>query len=144
MENLKSSNFVTIPLTTLVRGKERVPYRSGLNWGQRPKRDENQAYLSIPAEVQRNGFFPAKGEEFSVFCDDGTEMICVRAQQNGKALHSKPNNSILGLYFRGRLELEPGELVIVQHLLRYGRTSLDFHKRDGAPYFLDFSPKNPL
>ena len=144
MQGLKSNNFVTLPLTTISRGEERVPFRSGLNWGQRPNRDENQAYLSVPASIQRSGFFPGKGLEFTVVCDDGAELILARAQQNGKALHSKPNNSILGAYFRNRLGLESGDLVILEHLLRYGRTSVDFHKREGSPYYLDFSQSKYL
>jgi len=50
-------NFVTLPLTTKRGGQIVVPQRSGLNWGQRPGRDPNQAYLSVPVEIQRSGFF---------------------------------------------------------------------------------------
>ena len=48
------------------------------------------------------------GIEFKILCDDGYEMFCVRAQQNGKAIHSCSDNALMGLYFRQRLNLEPG------------------------------------
>ena len=139
--NLKSFNFVTLPLTSISKGKERVPYRSGLNWGQRPGRNLSQGYLSIPVDVQRSNFFPEPGIEFRVICDDGFEMMCRRTQQNGKALCSSKSNAILGDYFRERLGLNAGELVIMAHLNKYGRYNVDIHKRINEPYFLDFSTR---
>ena len=65
-------------------------------------------------------------------------MICVRAQQNGKALHSQQNNAILGRYFRKRLGLISGQLIIVQHLYKYGRLSVDISINRNK-YYLDFS-----
>ena len=139
MIDLSHLNFVTLPLTTGKNDNIKVPYRSGLNWGQRPKRDENQAYLSVPVEIQRSSFFPETGIKFKVICDDNYEMVCVRAQQNGKAIHSSENNNIIGMYFRKRLNLESGQPVIYQHLTRYGRTSIDIYKREEKVFFLDFS-----
>ena len=132
-------NFVTLPLTTKRNGKLEVPSRSGLNWGQRPGRNEDQAYLSVPVDVQRSGFFPDPGVGFDVECDDGFKMKCIRAQQNGKGLHSK-NNAILGGYFRKRLGLRSGQLIIIQHLYNYGRWSVDISRSENGAYFLDFSP----
>ena len=137
--NFKSINFVTLPLTRVTKGQEEVPFRSGLNWGQRPGRNLSQAYLSIPVEVQRSDFFPDIGVEFDIICDDGFEMKCRRTQQNGKALCSSESNAILGDYFRKRLAIEPGDLVTVKHLSKYGRHNVDIHKRQDKPYFLDFS-----
>lgn len=138
MQKYKSINNITISLVSYKKGEEFVPFRSGLNWGQRPNRSTNQAYLRIPASIQKSGFFPDIGNVFKVICDDGFELNLVRAQQNGKALHSKPSNSILGSYFRKRLGLDDGDLVTLTHLLKYGRTTVDFHKRDNSPYYLDF------
>jgi hypothetical protein len=135
----KSIHFVTLPLTSTINGQEQVPFRSGLNWGQRENRNPNQAYIAIPISIRRSNFFPEQGVVFNIICDDGFEVSCVRAQQGGKALQSKPKNSILGQYFRNRLGLAHGDLVIALHLYEYGRTSVDIHKRDGMPYFLDFS-----
>ena len=55
------TNYVSIPLTVMSNKVERVPYRSGLNWGQRPGRNPNQAYLKVPSIEQQSGFFPKKG-----------------------------------------------------------------------------------
>lgn len=134
-------NFVTLPLTSGKNENVRVPSRSGLNWGQRPRRNQNQAYLTVPSGVQQIKFFPEVGMEFKMICDDDFEMFCVRAQQSGKAIHSCGDNALMGLYFRRRLNLEPGQLVIYDHLLRYGRTSIDIYKREEKLFFLDFSNK---
>lgn len=133
------SEFVTLPLTSRIKGVDVVPQRSGLNWGQRPGRDENQAYLSVPAYIQRSGFFPDRGEPFIVECDDGEILKCVRSQDNGKAIETSGNNSILGIYFRKRLNVRPGYLVTIDHLYRYGRISVDIRYINDYKYYLDFS-----
>ncbi len=133
------SNFVTLPLTARIKGLDVVPQRSGLNWGQRPGRDDNQAYLPVPAYIQRNKFFPDRGEVFLVECDDGEILKCVRSQANGKAIETCGNNAILGIYFRHRLGIRPGHLVTIDHLFRYGRTSVDIYYQKDYRYFLDFS-----
>lgn len=74
--------------------------------------------------------------------DDGKEIICVRAQDNGKAIHSTLNNSLLGEYFRFRLGLSSGEFVTKEHLLKYGRSDVDFYKIDEETYLMDFSVKD--
>lgn len=132
-------NFVTLPLTTKRAGQVVVPQRSGLNWGQRPGREPNQAYLSVPVEIQRSGFFPDRGEEFIIECDDGFTMKCVRCQDNGKAIESPTDNSIIGTYFRNRLGVRHGHMVTVKHLNAYGRTSVDIHYRNDYFFYLDFS-----
>lgn len=116
-----------------------VPNRSGLNWGQRPGREPNQAYIGIPADIGRSGFFPDRFEPFTVITDDEKQMICVRAQDNGKGLHTTLNNSLLGEYFRYRLGLANGQFVTKDDLLRYGRSDVTFYKIDEETYFLDFS-----
>lgn len=132
-------NFVTLPLTTKRGGQVVVPQRSGLNWGQRPGREPNQAYLSVPVEIQRSGFFPDRGEVFILECDDGFTMKCVRAQANGKGIESPTDNSIIGIYFRKRLGVRSGHMVTVEHLQAYGRTSVDVHFRNEHLFYLDFS-----
>lgn len=135
----KNSPCEILPLTTGSGEKEKVPARSGLNWGQRPRRNQNQAYLPVPAEVQRSNFFPEKGTEFQAIADDGTEFKFVRAQVNGKGIHSLPTNDLIGAYFRSRLKLESGELIVLTHLLLYGRTTVDFYKIDVDLFYMDFS-----
>ena len=53
-----NTNFATLPLTSGSKESLRVPDRSGLNWGQRPGRNENQAYLAVPSDIQKSNFFP--------------------------------------------------------------------------------------
>ncbi len=118
---------------------------SGLNWGQRKGREPNQAYIKIPADIIRKGFFPEKAFHFLVLTDDGKELICHTAQNSsidpnlGKAIHTPQNNSFLGLYFRSRLGLASGQKVTIQDLLRHGRTDVTFSKIDDETYFMDFS-----
>ena len=135
----KNNPCEILPLTTGSGEKEKVPARSGLNWGQRPGRNQNQAYLSVPAEVQRSRFFPEKGVEFKAIADDGTEFRFIRAQANGKGIHSLPANDLIGTYFRSRLKADSGELIVLTHLLIYGRTTVDFYKIDVDLFFMDFS-----
>jgi hypothetical protein len=128
----------TLPLTSGKGKNLRVPFSSGLNWGQRPGRDKNQAYLSVPSTVQKSDFFPDIGVEFVVKTTDGESWICARRQQNGKAIHTVSSNSIMGMYFRKRLGVNPGEFVLVDHLLNYGRTNVDIYKESVNTYILDF------
>lgn len=124
----------------LLRGGE-VPMRSGLNWGQRPEygRNPDQAYIPFPAAILRAGFFPPKGQHFTIVTDDNKTFDAVVAQMEGKAIETPADNSILGRYFRDRLGLPSGALVQVQHLIDYGRTDVIFSKVDDETYFMDFS-----
>ena len=74
-----------------------------------------------------------------VLTDDGKELICVRAQDNGKAIHTTLNNSLMGTYFRYRLNLPSGAFITKDDLLRHGRTDVDFEKIDEETYLMDFS-----
>jgi hypothetical protein len=110
-----------------------------LNWGQRPKRDPNQAYLPIPSDVQKSGFFPPKGVAFSIECDDGAVFRCVIAQASGKAIETPEDNALLGRYFRARLGVDLGDPVALWHLTEYGRTAVEISKVGKLKYYLDFS-----
>ena len=89
--------------------------------------------------VARTDFFPKIGKYFTVLTDDGEALVCVRAQQYGKGIHTTQDNSILGLYFRRRLGVPPGQLVTERHLSIYGRDNLDFIPIDDETYWMDFS-----
>ena len=128
-----------VRLTLLDQKTGQTPPRSGLNWGQRPGREPNQAYIPIPARIYKTGFFPPIGERFIVQTDDGETLEFVRAQQSGKALHTPDSNSRIGLYFRSRLRVKSGAFVTKSHLDQYGRTNLELTKIDEETYFLDFS-----
>jgi len=118
-----------------------LPARSGLNWGQRPElnREPNQAYIRVPADIARSGFFPPQGVYFTVLTDEGKSFVCARAQAGGKGIHTPRNNSELGRYFRDRLGLRSGEFITKEHLLKYGRTDVSFYKKDDETYYMDFS-----
>lgn len=138
-ELFKLSNVV-LPLTFGKGGSEKVPMSSGLNWGQRPGREQNQAYLSVPSKIQKSNFFPQTGVPFLITTDDGVQWECARRQANGKAIHSIKNNSLIGCYFRKRLNIELGDLVTISHLLNYGRTNLTIFKKGTYSFILDFRP----
>ena len=130
----------TITLSLLVKSTGRTHEKAGLNWGQRPGRDRNQAYIPVPATVQNSGFFPDRKVQFTVLTDDGFSFIFVRAQANGKALETTRSNAELGQYLRKRLGLNSGEYVTRQHLTDYGRTNVTFTKIDDETYLMDFRP----
>ena len=132
---------LSLSLTSMRGGIEHVPLRSGLNWGQRPGRNSDQAYIAIPSTERENPFFPPAGIIFEVSTDDGCRIALVRAQQNGKALESKPSNALLGAYFRERLGVPNGHTIRFDHLQQYGRTTVDFVLLTGGGYILDFSSK---
>lgn len=115
-----------------------VPERSGLNWGQRPRRNGNEAYIAIPIRYTREGFFPEIGRPFNVNTDCGKKMTLVRCQQGGKALQSLPHNSLLGLYFRERLGVSSGAPVTKSHLLGYGRTDIEMTRVSAEEYYMNF------
>ncbi|MEZ9357068.1 hypothetical protein AB4143_12920 [Vibrio breoganii] len=129
----------TLSLTTGKGANLRVPFSSGLNWGQRKGRDKNQAYLSVPSSVQKSGFFPDIGVEFILETDDGEIWKCARRQANGKAIHTVESNSIMGEYFRKRLGLASGDFVIIDHLLSYRRLTVDIYKKNDVHFILDFN-----
>ena len=134
-----SLNSVIIPLTIERSGKKLVPSSSGLNWGQRVGRNEDQAYLPVSAEIQRSKFFPPKGKTFVLKWDDGEEFLCVRAQQNGKAIHTPSDNSLLGRYFRKRLGVNFGDAIVMPHLTRYGRFDVEILKKGNDFFYADFA-----
>ena len=80
-----------------------TPPRSGINWGQRPGRDANQAHLSVPQDVVRSAFFPPRAVQFTMHPDFGPSMLCVVAQDGDKAIHTTESNAIIGKYIRARL-----------------------------------------
>ncbi|MBW1940807.1 MAG: NgoFVII family restriction endonuclease, partial [Deltaproteobacteria bacterium] len=123
-EETTPAHIIGLPKITisLLTNDGTLPRRSGLNWGQRPdqNREPNQAYIRLPASVYHTNFFPENTIQFTVLTDDGKTIICTRAQQNGKAIHTPHNNSLIGEYFRNRLGLASGALVTEKDLATYG------------------------
>ena len=119
-----------------------LPAKSGLNWGQRERREPNQAYLSLKKDSRKEGFLPTRGDTFTLIADDSFVMDCVIAQGGRKGIQSTNSNSELGLYIRKRLGLKSGEFVTVEHLEKYGRTDFTIEKRNNETFYLDFSVIN--
>ena len=65
-------------------------------------------------------------------------ILFTRTQANGKAIQTPYNKSLMGEYFRKRLGVPLGEPVKMEHLLKYGRTDIDFYKIDDENYYMDF------
>ncbi|WP_437583340.1 restriction endonuclease PLD domain-containing protein [Paramicrobacterium sp. CJ85] len=136
---LRSSRFTT-------RGQ--VHAKAGLNWGQRPEqnREPNQAYIPIPAEIRRMGFFPPKGVVFRVSTTDNKMMLMTVAQDNSKALETPQSNSFIGEYFRGRLGVANGEPVTLSDLQEFGSRFVVFYRIDESDeepsYIMDYSPEH--
>lgn len=127
---------------------------SRLNWGVRPdgnpresrnaggkisRRNPNQAYIGLPSNIQRIGFFPDVKRRFTVLTDDNKVFSCVRAQSNGKGIETPQDNSEIGRYFRERLGLRSGAYISVRDLRRYGRFDVTFYKQDDETFIMDFS-----
>jgi len=143
--SVRGSGIQRLTLSLLARGGE-IGARSGLNWGQRDGREPNQAYIPLPADAARSGFFPLEGNlsgkhnpHFSVLTDDGINLILRVEQQNNKAITTPLNNSLVGEYFRRRLGVSNGAYVTRQDLENYGRIDVTFYKLDDEQYFMDFS-----
>ena len=124
---------------SLLTGKGIIGETSGLNWGQRKKRNPNEAYIRIPINVARQEFFPVD-RHFTVITDDGYHLILRVEQQNNKALTTPMSNSLLGEYFRKRLGLSNGQKIQTEDLINYGRTDVVFARIDEELYYMDFSP----
>lgn len=116
-----------------------------LNWGFRKnnlKRNKNEAYIQLTPKIYKSDFFPTNAIHFTISTDDGKTLICTRAQKdrvNGNAIETPHNNSLLGEYFRYRLGLRSEEFITVEHLIAYGRNTIEFYKIDEENYYLDFS-----
>lgn len=134
----ESSTIRKVIRIGLLSRSGQVPARSGLNWGQRPGRNGNEAYIAIPIRHTRDRFFPEIGRSFEVLTDSGDKLTLVRCQQEGKALQSIPRNSILGAYFRRRLGVSSGMPVTRSHLLSYGRTDIEITRVGSSEYHLNF------
>jgi len=120
--------------------------RSALNWGQRPGREPNQAYIPVPKSMHDSfpDFFPPKEEHFTIETVDGDIFFAVMAGDNRKHIETpkysgEQNNSWLGKYFRKRLGVQEGEFVSKEDLENYGRTYVSLIKIGENHFQMDFS-----
>ena len=139
--DIKHSTLEKVTLS-LLTSRGDVGHGSGINWGIRrngTKREPNQAYISVPVEIARSGFFPLEKTHFSAITDDQKQLIFRIEQANDKALTTPLNNSLLGEYLRNRIGVANGAFVTKADLERYGRTDVTFYKIDDEQFFMDFS-----
>ena len=142
---LSSNNYVDLPLVMSGRpARGEVHQRSGLNWGQREGRNPDQAYIPIPSTIAKAKFFPAKNVHFQIITDDGEAFICSVAQDGDKALETPSDNSILGKYFRKRLDLPSGAFIEKEHLRDFGSNLVRIYKENDDCYRLSFQPGRVL
>ena len=137
--DIASLDFVDLPLTQNGRGLK-IHEHSGLNWGQRDKRDGNQAYLPVPSPIAKKKFFPPRGVRCTFFTSDGEQFECVVAQDGEKAIHSVPSNADIGSYFRRVLKVNDKAKVHLEDLQRYGRQTVRIFKLPQGEYLLDYRP----
>lgn len=138
-DQFRMNGFSVVNLSLITKSTGKPGKKSGLNWGQRPHRDPNEAYIPVPAKVARSGFFPTDNEQFTVITDDDHELILRVEQEKDKAITTPDNNSLLGEYFRNRLGLSNGAFVTRADLDRYGRTDVTFVDMQDGSYYMDFS-----
>ncbi|GAA0061944.1 restriction endonuclease PLD domain-containing protein [Clostridium sp. CTA-1] len=136
--SLDGTGVQSVCLSLLSRTGE-IGTKSGLNWGQRNKRNRNEAYIGLPASIVRTGFFPLDKQHFTVITDDGHQLILRVEQENNKAITTPLSNAQLGEYFRNRLNIPNGEYIWRKDLEQYGRTDVTFYKLDDEQYYMDFS-----
>lgn len=133
----EAPNCISLPLITQKTGEPGK--KSGLNWGQREKRNQNEAYIPLPSKIARSGFFPLNGQHFLVVTDDHCTLLLRVEQERDKAITTPASNAQLGEYFRKRLGLASGAYVHTKDLDAYGRQDVLFYKIDDEQYYMDFS-----
>ena len=135
-QNKKVIDTIRLPLFSERTGK--IHEKAGLNWGQRTGREPNQAYIPVPRDKAQSGFFPERGKYFSVLTDDGIPFVCTIEQEGDKALSTPQNNSLLGEYFRNKLNVPLGKKVSLDDLDRYGSRYVTFSKIDDDEYLMSY------
>ena len=130
-----------------------LPERSGLNWGNRPElnRQPSEAYIKVSATLQRKNFLPhTKGEHFLMQDMHDENFIFIAATAGGgsfinadgtkgpKQIESHEDNTIIGKFFRRKLNLNEDSIVKKEDLLRYGKTYIDIYKINDETYLIDF------
>lgn len=137
-QTLQGTDIEKVALSLLSKTGE-TGTKSGINWGQRDKRNPNQAYIGLPSKIAKMGFFPLNKQHFTVITDDGHQLILRVEQENNKAITTPLSNAQLGEYLRNRIGVANGAYVTKGDLIRYGRTDIDFYKLDEEQYYMDFS-----
>lgn len=135
-----SAEKYSIQNISLLNGRTgKTPARSGINHGQRPNRNPDQAYLPISTELQRSGFFPGLHTVLTFITDDDQVFFMRRGGAGGKNMMTIPSNSDLGRYLRYRIGVSSGAYVNESDLLAYGRTYVSIQRLAHDQYFMNFN-----
>lgn len=102
--------------------------------------------IIVPKAITSLPGYPAEGEPFTVYTDDGWQFTCKVNGQNAKNLRSEGDLQILGRWIKGRMEaanvLRVGEAVTPTMLSSYGADRIRLSAtNDPRLWLLDFSPK---
>ena len=129
---VKGVDYVVLPLYS-TRGKTAVvPQKSGLNqWNAAGRRrDENEVYIPVPKSLNNNypNFFPGHEVSFVLILPTGEELSAKICQAGDKALMSNPNSALGKWILRTVLQKQPGELVTMDDLVRFGIDSVLIEK----------------
>lgn len=135
---MSGKGVIYTTLSLLSRNGE-TGMKSGLNWGNRNRRNRNEAYIPLPSSIAKTNFFPLEKQHFVAKTDDGHTLILRVEQENNKAITTPLSNAQLGEYFRGRLGLPNSAYISRKDLLSYGRTDVTFYKIDDEEFYMDFS-----
>lgn len=125
-KHIPGIDYVMLPLYS-VRKHEVAP-KSGLNqWNANGRpRHHDEVYIPIPKTIHKlyPDFFPPRDVDFTLYLPDGKSMSAKICQADGKALMSNPNRSLGEWILRKILNKQPGELVTMDDLNRYGFNSV--------------------
>lgn len=129
---IKGVDYVVLPLYS-TRGRIAiVPQKSGLNqWNAAGRRrDENEVYIPVPRSLNSNypNFFPGHEVSFILILPTGEELSAKICQAGDKALMSNPNSALGKWILRTVLQKQPGELVTMDDLVRFGIDSVLIEK----------------
>lgn len=124
----KGEDYIVLPLYSTRYKEPTVPAKSGLNqWNAGGRtRNEDEVYIPVPISIHKNYpyFFPSKDTPFELLLPDGNKLSAKICQDNGKALMSNPNKELGNWILRSVLHKQPGELVTMDDLNRYGIDSV--------------------
>ena len=143
-----------MPLISLLDSNQMVHLRGGLNWGfSNAHVRRYDAYIPIPIKTIRENLdlFKNRGQRNTILrfiWDDGSQMLgrfegTRINKEDGlmypKQIASYPHKSILGQYFRKRLNVQENRRITMNDLTIYGRMDIDITQIGINTYRIDFS-----
>lgn len=105
------------------------------------KRDLNEVYIPVPAEIHKNfiGFFPNRETSFNLKLPNWKIMSSKICQDGDKALMSQSNKELWKWILRDVLQLKEGELLTYEKLQILGIDSVRIDKIDDTNFEINFS-----